>query len=115
MISEVRAHLIEAVELRLRADVPVGIYLSGGIDSSALAGIATHLVREGAATMGSQGKGEMICCFSIGFDEESGFDESREESEAEPFNELMISSNSHRETNCGLAGCEVRQSAHGRS
>ncbi len=76
MISSVRTHLIEAVRLRLRADVPVGIYLSGGIDSSALAGIATHLVREGSATMGSQTAADRICCFSIGFDEASGFDES---------------------------------------
>ena len=76
MIASVRSHLVEAVQLRLRADVPVGIYLSGGIDSSALAGIATHLVREGSATMGSQEKTERVCCFSIGFDEESGFDES---------------------------------------
>ncbi|KAJ7914175.1 hypothetical protein B0H13DRAFT_1611841 [Mycena leptocephala] len=46
MISTVRAHLVNAVRLRLRADVPLAVYLSGGIDSAAVAGIATHLLRE---------------------------------------------------------------------
>jgi asparagine synthase (glutamine-hydrolysing) len=35
--------LQEAVRLRLRADVPVGCYLSGGIDSCAVLGFATQL------------------------------------------------------------------------
>ncbi|KAJ6573430.1 putative asparagine synthase [Mycena vulgaris] len=46
MISTVREHLVEAVRLRLRSDVPLAVYLSGGLDSSAVAGIATHLLRE---------------------------------------------------------------------
>ncbi|KAJ7244903.1 putative asparagine synthase [Mycena rebaudengoi] len=46
MISTVREYLVEAVRLRLRSDVPLAVYLSGGIDSSAVAGIATHLLRE---------------------------------------------------------------------
>lgn len=78
MIAHTRRLLLEAVRLRLRADVPVGIYLSGGIDSSALAGMAAHLVKEEGLSMGSQDVGQegKVCCFSIGFDESSGFDES---------------------------------------
>lgn len=34
----------ESVRLRLVADVPIGIYLSGGLDSSAIFGMATHLL-----------------------------------------------------------------------
>lgn len=40
-IDKVRAKLIEAVTLRLEADVPVGCYLSGGIDSCSILGLAT--------------------------------------------------------------------------
>lgn len=38
-LSETRERLFEAVELRLRSDVPLAVCLSGGVDSTALAGI----------------------------------------------------------------------------
>lgn len=62
-IEEVRAGLLEAVQLRLQADVPVGCYLSGGIDSCAILGLA-------AASLQAPVK-----AFTIGFDN-ADYDES---------------------------------------
>jgi asparagine synthase (glutamine-hydrolysing) len=39
-VERMRTALDEAVRLRLRADVPVGCFLSGGVDSSAVIGLA---------------------------------------------------------------------------
>ncbi len=39
-VDGVRELLSEAVQLRMRADVPVGCYLSGGVDSSSVLGLA---------------------------------------------------------------------------
>jgi asparagine synthase (glutamine-hydrolysing) len=61
-VEELRDILERAVRSRLVADVPVGVFLSGGIDSGLVAALA--------ARADSQ-----IECFSIGFDEKS-FDES---------------------------------------
>jgi asparagine synthase (glutamine-hydrolysing) len=62
--EELSSLLDRAVRRRLLADVPVGVFLSGGIDSSAVAAFASR-ARAGAG----------LRTFSIGFDEPS-FDES---------------------------------------
>jgi asparagine synthase (glutamine-hydrolysing) len=41
-IEQLRHTLDESIQLRLRADVPVGFYLSGGLDSSAVLGMAAR-------------------------------------------------------------------------
>ncbi|KAH8886027.1 asparagine synthase [Thozetella sp. PMI_491] len=67
MVQGVRERLMEAIRLRLRADVPVGILLSGGLDSSLVAGIVTHLVREEGAKHGNLDPTDRISCFTIQF------------------------------------------------
>lgn len=78
IILGVRQRLLEAIRIRLRADVGVGIYLSGGLDSSAVAGMVVHLVKEEKARVGNDTSGGLsnIKCFTVQFDKESGVDES---------------------------------------
>src|SRR6202790_2905326 len=43
LVDEFEQVMLRAVDTRLKADVPVGSYLSGGVDSSIIAALACHL------------------------------------------------------------------------
>jgi asparagine synthase (glutamine-hydrolysing) len=43
LVNQFENLMLQAVEMRLRADVPVGAYLSGGVDSSMITALACHL------------------------------------------------------------------------
>ncbi len=62
--KHLRELLADSVKMRLVSDVPLGILLSGGVDSSTVAAFATQFSTEKVKT------------FSIGFEEDS-FDESK--------------------------------------
>lgn len=67
---EIRRLLTAAVERRLLSDVPLGAFLSGGIDSSIVVGLMSRLM------------GRRVKTFSIGFKGDKNFDET-------PFSRLV--------------------------
>lgn len=66
LAEELRALLIDSVRLQLRADVPVGAYLSGGLDSSVITSLIRHFTTNPLRT------------FSVAF-EDAVYDERQEQ------------------------------------
>jgi len=63
----IRTEIEQAVKLRLRSDVPMGVYLSGGVDSSILTSIASQAIEQ-----------KPLRTFSVEF-EDADFDESADQ------------------------------------
>ncbi|PJD90398.1 MAG: asparagine synthase (glutamine-hydrolyzing) [Legionella sp.] len=65
IIKQVRQEIEHSVKIRLQADVPVGISLSGGLDSSAVLGVATTLTNK------------TLDAFHLSFADDPEYDESQ--------------------------------------
>jgi len=72
LADELLALMLDATRIRLRADVPVGAYLSGGLDSTFVTALAKKLV------------GHRLKTFSVSFDDPQ-FDEGAYQREAAAF------------------------------
>ena len=89
-LTEGKALLNDAIDLRLRSDVPLGIFLSGGIDSSAVVGLLAERTQEQLQT------------YSVAFDFGKDFNETKyARMIAEKFNtnhhELMLKPETFRD------------------
>ncbi len=59
-VRRTREMLAEAVEMRLMSDVPLGVFLSGGVDSTAVAALVSRAINQ------------PVQSFTVGFDHEPG-------------------------------------------
>ncbi|MCD4483868.1 asparagine synthase (glutamine-hydrolyzing) [Chromobacterium vaccinii] len=78
MIESVREAIEESLTLRLHADVPIGVCLSGGLDSSAMLGLATQLT------------GQKLNAFHLSFGGDDGYDESKYAEIVAKYNEATL-------------------------
>lgn len=62
LLTKIKDTLIDSVKLRMISERPIGCLLSGGLDSSLIAGIASRIL---------QSEGKRLTTFSIGMDNDS--------------------------------------------
>jgi asparagine synthase (glutamine-hydrolysing) len=94
-LAEELLHLMrDAVRIRLRSDVPVGSYLSGGLDSAIITALAKDLV------------GDRLRTFSVGF-ADAEFDETVFQQEASEFLHTQHSSIRCADTDIASSFAEV--------
>jgi asparagine synthase (glutamine-hydrolysing) len=89
-VDEVRRQMQQSVTSQMVSDVPVGLYLSGGIDSSAVTGIAADQSSSSPRT------------FTIGFNEEWNDERTYAHTVAEKLNLEQIERTLTYEKACGL-------------
>ncbi|PYV18589.1 MAG: asparagine synthase (glutamine-hydrolyzing) [Acidobacteria bacterium] len=75
VVEELRGRIREAARSRLVSDVPLGVFLSGGVDSSTLAALMSELTPQGGA----------VNSFSVSFREKSFNEEPNAEQVAKHF------------------------------
>jgi asparagine synthase (glutamine-hydrolysing) len=65
--KEIRDNLIRVVKREMMGDAPFGVFISGGVDSSIIAGIVAKLIKNGEVDLKSRGMSR-VHSFCIGLE-----------------------------------------------
>ena len=104
LIAEFAERFTESVRMRLMSDVPLGVFLSGGIDSASIAAVMSRLVDEPIKT------------FSVGFAEQEANELQHARTVAAPYgtdhHEVVVSPDEFRDALPTLVWHEYRPLSH---